>query len=65
MPPAKPKTKSLRVTVMQIPVTYSEDDSGYVLDIGEIPEDEVWKVLDFTETWAHESGILTVAVTNG
>lgn len=65
MPPAKPKTKGVKFTVLQIPVSYSQEDGGFVLDINDVPEDQQWKVLEFTETWAQESGILTVVVTDG
>lgn len=66
MPPAKkPETKGVRFTVRQVPVSYSEEDGGYVLDITDVPADQQWKVLDFTETWSNESGILTVVVTDG
>jgi hypothetical protein len=65
MPPAKPKTKGVKFTVMNVPVSYSEEDGGYVLDLTDIDADEHWKVLDFTETWSNESGILTVVVTRG
>ena len=66
MPPAKkqPAQRTVNVTVYQAPIPFNAETNTYNINI-EVEDGAAVNVLDFAETWARESGILTVAVMNG
>jgi hypothetical protein len=56
--------RQVEIEVFQQPVTYNQETNSYVGGVTVGPDDRV-SVLDFTETWTRESGILTVSVARG
>lgn len=60
----EPEARQVEIEVFQQPVRYNEETNSYVGGVEVRPDDRV-TVLDFTETWTRESGILTVSVARG
>lgn len=61
----KPKAqKCVTVWARVKSVPYIQSEQAYVLDI-DVDDDQTVAVVDFTETWPEESGVITYVVTDG
>ena len=54
----------VEIDVFNLPVSFNQDTNAFSTGV-ECEQNDTVTVLDFTETWTRESGILTVSVARG